>query len=114
MNTMNIYPIHSQTAARKHWIVRILRYFGFLTVIAGTICGTLYARAMFTVLLSEAFNISLETSQLIVIVLAAILSFGASMLVTLPYWGLALMIDDLHALRLYASGYVVHDQQREQ
>lgn len=105
---MNIIPIHADAANRRHWVVRTLRYFGFLLVILGTIGGTVYARALLTFPVAQALNLSLETAQLITIVLGALLSFSASLLVTLPYWGLALVIDDLHALRIYASGFAAY------
>ena len=74
---MNIFPLHAEEARKRHWVVRTLRYFGYLDAIAGIIVGIVYGN------------------------------------VGLPFWGLALIADALHALRIYASGMVVLEDRQK-
>lgn len=104
---MNIYPIHSQTAARKHWVVRWLRYTGYLEVTAAVIVGVFYATTFGTPLLVASFDIDPTLCAIITIILGGFLSFAVGLSITLPTWALAMVIDDLHALRMYNEGYVV-------
>ena len=105
MNTTTIYPIHAEDAARRHWIVRWLRYTGYFEVIAVVVAGIAYANLYFTPVLWELLRIDHGLCPLIAVLLGALVSFVAGLAVTLPVWGLALVFDDLHALRVYASGY---------
>ena len=110
---MNIFPLHRDTADKKHWVVRWLRYTGFMEVIAAVIVGLIYSNNIGAPLIAELLNISWETGRLIAVILGGFLSFVAGLAVSLPTWALALVIDDLHALRVYNQGYVVMDGKQE-
>ena len=109
---MNIFPLHRDTADKKHWVVRWLRYTGYLEVIAAVIVGLIYSNNIGAPLIAELLNISWETGRLIAVLLGGFLSFVAGLAISLPTWALALVIDDLHALRVYSQGYVVMDDRR--
>ena len=110
---MNIFPLHKDTADKKHWVVRWLRYTGYLEVIAVVLVGIVCANNLLVPLLSEAFNITWETARLIAVIPGGFLSFVVGLGISLPCWALSMMIDDLHALRVYNQGYVVMDDRRK-
>lgn len=105
---MNIFPLHAEEARKRHWVVRTLRYFGYLDAFAGIVAGLLYGGAMGTPLLLQ-LGLSFDAARLIAYPLGGLLGFCAGLLAGLPLWGLALVADDLHALRIYASGLVIID-----
>ena len=104
---MNIYPRHSQTAARKHWVVRWLRYTGYLEIIVIVSVGMFYSYNFFAPMLSNMLRLEIIICQCIAVVLGILISFVIGLGITLPTWALAMVIDDLHALRMYNQGYVV-------
>jgi len=106
---MNVYPIHTNTADKRHWVVRWLRYTGYLEVIAVVLVGLFYSYNMLTPLLYMAFQIDVTICALIAIILGGFVSFVAGLGISLPCWALSMMIDDLHALRVYSQGYSVTD-----
>lgn len=55
----------------------------------------------------------MDTAHIIALPLGGLLGFCAGLLVGLPFWGLALIADDLHALRIYASGMVVLEDRQK-
>lgn len=109
---MNIFPLHAEEARKRHWVVRTLRYFGYLDAIAGIIVGIVYGNAMGPLLLAQ-LGVPFDTAHIIALPLGGLLGFCAGLLVGLPFWGLALIADDLHALRIYASGMVVLEDRQK-
>ena len=109
---MNIFPLHAEEARRRHWVVRTLRYFGYLDAIAGIIVGLALGNAMGPLLLYQ-LGVPFTTADIIAPPLGGLLGFCVGLLVGLPFWGLALIADDLHALRIYASGMVVLEDRQK-
>lgn len=110
---MNIFPLHKDTADKKHWIVRWLRYTGYLEVIAAVIVGLIYSYNMLTPILYMALRIDATLCAIIALILGGFVSFVAGLAVSLPAWALSLVIDDLHALRIYHQGFVVMDGRQD-
>ena len=104
---MNLLPMNKAEAEKKHWIVRWLRYTGFIEVSAAVIIGLFYSFNLLTPLILQIVDIDPTLAAIIAMMLGGFVSFVAGLGITLPVWGLALVIDDLHALRIYAGGYVV-------
>lgn len=102
---MNIFPIHSDQANRRHWVVRLLRYFGYLVVGAAVLFGLLRGRVLLGLMIEQATGMDMELAAALGTVLGLLGGFLGGMLVSLPLWAMALIADDLHALRVYASGY---------
>ena len=113
---MNILPIFDEQAQRKHWVVRWLRNMGhFICFLAG-VSGVFGALSLFA---PFANDMSSQGALIVFDVLVAILGCCvgalAGCIIGLPYWGLAMLLDDLHALRVYASGYyAVQDQEDDE
>ena len=110
---MNIFPIYRDNAQKRHWIVRWLRYTGFMEVASAVIVGLIYSNNIGAPLVSEILDVSWETGRFIAVLLGGFLSFVAGLAISLPTWALSLVIDDLHALRVYGQGYVVMDGKRD-
>jgi hypothetical protein len=99
---MNIMPLHADAALRKNWVTRILRiialFINVSSILAGIGFGYYYA--------GEAVKAQGNILAIAVSIIAgSALGFIAGIIVSLIFWGLAMAIDDLHALRIYASGY---------
>lgn len=109
---MNIFPLHKDTADKKHWVVRWLRYTGYLEVIAAVIVGLIYTYNLLTPILYMALRIDATLCAIIALVLGGFVSFVAGLAISLPAWAMSMMIDDLHAMRQYMQGYVVMDDRR--
>ena len=107
---MKIYPIQGAVADRKHWIVRWLRYTGYMEVIAAIIVGMMFAYNLLAPLLFTLFG-DRAIATGVALLLGGLGSFLAGLAITLPVWALSMVIDDLHALRLYHQGFSVTDQQ---
>ena len=110
---MNIFPIHRETAQKRHWVVRWLRYTGYLEVIAAVIVGLIYSYNLLTPILYMALRIDATLCAIIALILGGFVSFVAGLAVSLPAWALSLVIDDLHALRIYHHGFVVMDGRQD-
>lgn len=102
---MNIFPIHSDQANRRHWVVRLLRCFGYIIVGAAVLFGLLRGRVLLSLLIEQTTGLDMELSAALGTVLGVLGGFLGGMLVSLPLWTMALIADDLHALRVYATGY---------
>ena len=108
---MTIYPIQGANADKKHWVVKWLRYTGYLEVIAAVIAGVFYSFSMLAPLLYMATGLDPSICAVIAVVGGGFVSFVAGLAISLPAWALSMVIDDLHALRLYHQGFAVTDRQ---
>ena len=104
---MNIYPMQGADADKKHWVVKWLRYTGYLEIIAAVLVGIFYAYSLLTPLLYMATGIDPTICAVITVVGGGFISFVAGLAISLPVWALSMVIDDLHALRLYHQGFAV-------
>ena len=109
---MNVFPLHKETADKKHWVVRWLRYTGYLEVLAAVIVGVFYSYTILAPMLYEMLQIDSNICILIAVAFGGFVSFVAGLAISLPAWAMSMMIDDLHALRVYGQGYVVMDDRR--
>lgn len=108
MKSANLYPLHQEAANRRHWVPRLLRYFGFFDAIAGTVAGIILGNNFGSFYLMAALNLEFDTANLIAMPLGGLFGFSVGLLLGLPMWALSMAIDDLHALRIYASAYVLN------
>lgn len=103
---MNIFPVHTYEPKDRPWVIRTLRYLGFIEVIGAMLTGILYGGNLVGPLIQQAFNLPAEVSFVITVILGALIGFCAGLIVTVPTWGLAMLLDDIHAIRLQTSAYV--------
>ena len=104
---MNIMPMNRPEADRKHWVVRWLRYTGFIIVALSTVAGIYYAN-VYAALLMYSASISLPqwAVSMIAVVVGGLLGFAGGLALSLPWWGVSMVIDDVHAMRQYMQGFV--------
>ena len=108
-----ISPVYADMAKRRHWIVRWLRYTAFFEVAALTVVGVIMSRQYASILVYDFYGEHSALAETLAVALGGFLSFVAALGVTLPTWALALVIDDLHALRLNSQGYTIQDGARK-
>ena len=106
---MRIYPVNGIEANNRHWVVRMLRYFGYMWAIGGTIGGALYGYQLGALFVAATLNTSFEIGAVVGAALGALAGFVGGLVIGLPFWAMALIVGDLHALRIYASGYFTTD-----
>ena len=109
---MNVFPLHTETANRRHWVVRWLRYTGYLEVVTAVVVGLFYSYNMLAPLIALTFSIDGTVSIVLSLIVGGFVSFVIGLGISLPCWALSMMIDDLHALRVYSQGYVVMDERK--
>lgn len=108
---MKLTALYYTEAKRRHWIVRWLRYMGFLIVLAATLAAILYGGNLVTPLVQQMLRTDSNGVAVLVLVLSAILGLAAGLVISLPWWGLSMLLDDLHAIRLQTAAYVSQDRE---
>lgn len=106
---MTVYPIQGATADRKHWVVRWLRYTGYMEIIAAVAFGLFYSYSLGAPLLFTVFG-DRAAATAVALLLGGFVSFMAGLAITLPVWALSMVIDDLHAMRQYMQGFAISDR----
>lgn len=110
---MNIFPLHRETADKKHWVVRWLRYMGFFEVFLAMIAGMYYSFSLLGPMIATVMELDVNTCTAVTTVVGGFLSFVIGIGLSLPLWALSMMIDDLHAMRQYMKGFAVLDDNQE-
>ena len=103
---MNIFPVHTYEPKDRPWVIRMLRYLGFFEVIAAILAGIYYGGNMAGPLIQQAFNLPSEASLAITVIFGGFVGFCAGLIITVPTWGLAMLLDDIHAIQVQTAGYV--------
>ena len=107
---MKITPVSKSQAEKRHWVVKWLRFCGYCIIIAAGIIGSDYIGGGIRIWIIKYFYINAELADWLGKLLGALLGMVAGLFMGLSTWGLALVIDDLHALRIYASGYITEEK----
>lgn len=100
-------PIRTIEAEKSHWIVKWLRVLGYIILIGSMVSGITAAYFYLTPIIMQYLKIEPTYCGMIAIAIGAAGSCLVGISIGLPIWGIALAIDDLHALRIYTSGYAV-------
>ena len=106
---MRIYPVNGIEANNRHWVVRMLRYFGYMWAIGGTIAGAAYGYSLLGLYIAAMLGTSFGVGAVLGVALGGFVGFVGGLVIGLPFWAMALIVDDLHALRIYSSGYFTTD-----
>lgn len=102
---MNIMPMHEYTRKDRPWVIRWLRYCGYLLVVLSIFFGVAMIGPGLTDVLVTSFSMDYNGASVLSLVVGAFGGFFGGLIVTVPYWGLALLLDDIHAIRVQTSGY---------
>lgn len=107
---MNIFPLHTYEPKDRPWVIRWLRYNGYLVVLISIIAGIVGLGPIFTEFVASALNLDYNGASGIALVLGGVAGFFGGLIVSVPYWGLAMLLDDIHAIRVQTSGYASVDK----
>lgn len=102
---MNIMPMHEYTRKDRPWVIRWLRYCGYLLVVLSIFFGVAMIGPGLTDVLVTSFSMDYNGASVISLVAGGFGGFFGGLIVTVPYWGLAMLLDDIHAIRMQTSGY---------
>ena len=106
---MNIFPINAEAAKKRHWVVRWLRAYAIIEVVLAVLVGLAYSYNLLTPMAMQVTGMDPTLCAVLVLILGGLVSFALGLAISLPFWALATVIDDIHALRIYAQGLVVMD-----
>lgn len=93
--------VHNEES-QQHWIVRLLRLFGYIVVFGATLSGLVWGITVVGPLHGTMYNHELTRilGYILGIAIGVIVGFCAGILGSLVLWCLALLIDDIHAIRI--------------
>ena len=110
---MNIFPINAEAAKKRHWVVRWLRAYAIIEVVLAVLVGLAYSYNLLTPMVIQSTHMDPTICAALALLIGGLVSFALGLAVSLPFWALATVIDDLHALRIYAQGLVVMDGRQD-
>ena len=102
----NVYPKYLEDAAKTHWTVKMLYAFGVLQIVLCTLIGAVFARPI-CYSLWHAMGFSLNGPDGMVVLLGALIGLMIGIVTSVGIWAAALVIDDIHTLRLHSQAYIV-------
>ncbi len=102
----NVYPKYLEDAAKTHWTVKMLYAFGALQIILCTLIGAVFARPI-CYSLWQVMGSSLYVPDGIVALLGALIGLMVGIVTSVGIWAAALVIDDIHTMRLHSQAYIV-------
>jgi hypothetical protein len=108
-STMFILPRNTALAEQPYWVVKWLRYIGFIICAGCLIAGFAYGAFMLAPTAQLSLGFPKGVAVPLATLLAGLLGYMIGLGISLPFWAMSAIMDDLHALRVYASGYVTID-----
>lgn len=106
---MNIMPVHTYTPKDRPWVIRWLRYMGYLSVLIGIIVGVIVLSPISTEFVASALNLDYNSASGIALLLGGVAGFFGGLIISVPYWAIAMLLDDIRAIRTQTSGYASID-----
>lgn len=102
----NVYPKYLENAAKTHWTVKVLYAFGVIQIVLSTVLGILFARPICYAIMSTA-GISMSAIDGLVLLLGALIGLLGGIIISVGTWAAALVIDDIHTMRIHSQAYIV-------
>lgn len=102
---MRIIPVSSYEAKDRPWVTRLLRYIGFLIVILCTLFGIVGGGDQMTPMIRGSMGSDSNAVAIVVLILGGLFGFVAGLVISVPIWGLAMLLDDVRAIRMQTAGY---------
>ena len=110
--TFSAIPLLYSEAEKRHWTVSLIRDISCIIMIACVVFGIFWSYTYWTPFIMSRSGLDSMPASIIAIFLGVLLSLLGSLIVTLPLWIVSTVVDDLRALRLYASGYIIKKLKR--
>ena len=101
-----IYPKYMEDANKSHWTVKLLRVFGVLQIIGCTAIGALYGAALIQ---TAGLGEDLGVAGALTTILGLLIGLMVGIISSVGTWAVALVIDDIHAMRINSSAYVAFE-----
>lgn len=105
-----VFPRHYEEANKRHGIVIALRVIAILQMVGFMAFALLWSTSTLPGLLVVNQITDAATAQSIALPIGIAIGIFGGFMVTLSTWVLALVVDDLHAMRIYLGGFNVYDQ----
>lgn len=102
---MNISPLHTYEPKDRPWVIRWLRYMGYLSVLISIIVGIIVLSPIFTQFVATFYNLDYNGASGFGYILGAVAGFFGGLILSVPYWAIAMLLDDIRAIRAQTSGY---------
>lgn len=102
---MNIFPLHPYDAKDRPWVIRLLRYIGYLVVILSTLFGFVALPPVVASTLHIYYASSSDGMYGVAVLLGGVAGFFGGLIISVPYWAIAMLLDDIRAIRTQTSGY---------
>ena len=106
---LNIYPKNAEKVLKPNWIIRTLNVTGALNVVLCVIAALIFGAPFVTAWLYTLRWMWPEYAQILGIILSGALGYFIGMMIGLPYFALAMALDDIHATRIYSSAYLAFE-----
>ena len=103
---MNIFPMNREQADKHHWVVRFMRYYGYIITTLCLITGFAVGSSTVSQMLITGFSFPKLPAVMLATFVCGVIGFGIGLLISLPAWAISMCIDDLHAMRQYMQGFV--------
>ena len=106
---LNIYPKFIEKTLKPNWIIKTLNATGAVNVVLCVVGALLFASPFVTAWLNTLSWMYPEYSQILGIILSGVLGYFVGMMIGLPYFAIAMALDDLHAVRVHTSAFVAFE-----
>lgn len=103
---MNIFPLYTNEAKKTHWIVSILRLYGIIQTIGAAVATFVAGREIVAQFLIHEFDMTYEIAGAVAIFITVFGGAIVGLFASLFVFAIAMILEDIHAIRIYVSGYV--------
>lgn len=107
---MKIYSVNDYNPKDRPWVTRMLRYLGYMIVFGCILYGIYYGVNIINLSRILTLNVEHNLNTLIGAIVGGFLGFVGGLVVSVPYWGLAMLLDDIRAIRVQTAEYVAVDK----
>lgn len=107
--TTYIQPRNQSEADRPGWIAKFLRFLGVVQVVGCILLGVTVGGPFLALGLSQAGIMTQDAASASATLIGLAVGIIVGLFSSLVYFGLAQVIDDLHAIRIQTSAYTAFE-----
>ena len=105
-----LYPREYEKANKPSWVVRYLRGIAIIEFIGAFLATFTLSNSSVQIFLRQQFHLAIDTASIVALIVCVVLGIFAGLAACVLTWGLAMAVDDLHAMRQYLEGYNIHEE----
>ena len=106
---MKIHSVNDYRPEDRPWVTRMLRYLGYLIVFGSVLYGIYFGVTFINIARTLTVDLERNLNTLLGALIGGFLGFVGGLVVSVPYWGFAMLLDDIRAIRMQTSEYVAID-----